>query len=139
MFLAFKSKIIRKSEILIMTLHKFNLTIEIITKDLDRIAVVYSSAEEYCNDIKRVLEECSFKEDIDLFEVIQDEYINLRNISSIQILNDDLEGQPITVIHVLWKGNKNLPRSFVREDAFDTSEKENFIKNIKERAIKYEN
>ena len=35
--------------------------------------------------IKRVIEECSFKKDIDLFEVIQNEYINLVNISSLQI------------------------------------------------------
>ena len=138
MFLAFKSKIIRKSEILIINLQKFELTIEILTKDLDKINITYSSTEEYSKDIKRVIEECSFKKDIDLFEVIQNEYINLVNISSLQIFDNDLKGQPITIIHVLWKGNKNLPRSFVREDVFDATEKENFIKNIKERVIKYE-
>ena len=67
MFLAFKSKIIRKSEILIINLQKFELTIEILTKDLDKINITYSSTEEYSKDIKRVIEECSFKKDIDLF------------------------------------------------------------------------
>ena len=47
MFLAFKSKIIRKSEILIINLQKFELTIEILTKDLDKINITYSSTEEY--------------------------------------------------------------------------------------------
>ena len=89
MFLAFKSKIIRKSEILIINLQKFELTIEILTKDLDKINITYSSIEEYSTDIKRVIEECSFKKDIDLFEVIQNEYINLVNISSLQIFDDD--------------------------------------------------
>ena len=68
MFLAFKSKIIRKSEILIINLQKFELTIEILTKDLDKINITYSSTEEYSKDIKRVIEECSFKKDIDIFQ-----------------------------------------------------------------------
>ena len=135
MFLALKNKLINKSEIMTMELDLFDTTIRFLTKDLDIINIVYDSAEEIKNDIKLILEECTMKQDIDLFEIINTGYINLRNISSIQIYNDKLDGTPMTVIEVFWKGNKNLPKSFIREE-MTQDEINKLIKTMAERGLK---
>ena len=135
MFLALKNKLINKSEIMTFEIEPFETTLTFITKDLDRIHIVYNLAEDFKKAIEYTIFECNNKEDIDLFEVIDKCYVNLKNISSIQIVDDSLKNEPVSIIEILWKGNKNLPQSFIRE-RLDDKEKEKLIKIISERGLK---
>lgn len=121
-FITLKNKVIDKHSIVYIAFDWANLEINITMNNLDTFVLCYSDKKSMEEEMDFLEGECCYTYECDLYNITQDEWINLYEVSCIEFVKDTINKEERYIAQVYWKTIKMLPKTYVMP--VDTTEEE---------------
>lgn len=122
-FIRLKNKLIKKTEIALVEYYIEGSEIELEENEIrvltiygDNFIIPYEDKNDFIDDVDYIKDQCSYAFEYDLYEINPGTLINLKQITSLEFVQDKIGPNEVWVAQIYWNKLNKLPETIVLDE-----------------------